>query len=98
MPVHSVIYREERLVVTIEEGNVTFADMLANQKHLVADPDFDPDFNQLSDTTLATDSDLSANNLRLLYKQKVFSPTSKRAVVAPTPIQFRNGTNAASLR
>jgi hypothetical protein len=88
MPVHSVIYREQRLVVTIEEGIVTFADMMANQDRLLADPDFDPDFDQLSDATLATKSDLSSDNLRTLYRRKVFSSTSRRAVVAPTPFSF----------
>ena len=67
MPVRSVIYKEQRLVVTIEEGRVTFDDMLANQNRLVNDPDFDPEFNQLSDATLATDTDLSEHNLKMLY-------------------------------
>lgn len=88
MPVRSVIYKEERLVVTVEEGRVTFDDMQANQDRLLNDPDFDPEFNQLSDATLATDSDLSEHNLRTLYSRKVFSDTSRRAVVATSDFAF----------
>ena len=48
MPVRSVIYKDQRLVVTIEEGFVTFADMLANHDRLLSDPEFNSGFNQLS--------------------------------------------------
>ena len=82
MPVRSVIFKELRLVVTFEEGRVTFDEMRANLERLAADPDFDPEFNQLSDASRATDSDLSSANVRLLYRRRVFSPTSRRAVVA----------------
>ena len=88
MPVRSVIYKQERLVVTIEEGRVTFADMKANQDRLLDDPAFDPEFNQLSDATLATDSDLSEHNLRILYSRRVFADISRRAVVAPTDFAY----------
>jgi hypothetical protein len=75
-------------VVTTEEGRVTLADMLANQDRLLEDPEFDPEFNQLSDATLATDTDLSANNVRILYQRKVFSPSSRRAVIAPNAFTY----------
>jgi hypothetical protein len=88
MPVRSVIYKQQRLVVTIEEGRVTFEDMLANQNRLLNDPDFDPGFNQLSDATLATDTDLAPNNLGMLYERQIFSSTSRRAVVAPTSFTY----------
>jgi hypothetical protein len=88
MPVRSVINKGLRLVVTIEEGRVTFEDMLANQDRLLEDPDFDPGFNQLSDATLATDTDLAPNNLGMLYQRRVFSTTSRRAVIAPTPFTY----------
>lgn len=83
MPIQSVIHKNLRLVVTVEQGRVTFADMRANQDRLLNDPDFDPEFNQLSDATLATDSDLSTDNTRTLFKRKVFSTTARRAAVAP---------------
>jgi len=88
VPVRSTVYRESRLVVTVEEGRVTFNDMLANQDRLLNDPDFDPEFNQLSDATLATDTDLSPANVPMLYERKVFSGTSRRAVVAPTNFAY----------
>jgi len=88
MPVRSAIYKEKRLVVTVEEGRVTFGDMAANQDRLLNDPDFDPEFNQLSDATLATDTDLSASNARLLYDRRVFATTARRAVVAPSAFTY----------
>jgi len=88
MPIRSAIYKEKRLVVTIEEGRVTFGDMAANHDRLLTDPDFDPEFNQLSDATLATDTDLSAGNARTLYERKVFSTAARRAVVAPTSFSY----------
>lgn len=88
MPIRSVIHKELRLVVTIEEGRVTFADMRANLDGLLNDPDFEPEFNQLSDATLATDSDLSADNVRTLFKRKVFSSTARRAVIAPNEFAY----------
>ena len=75
-------------MVTIEEGRVTFEDMRANQDRLLADPDFDPTFNQLSDASLATNTDLIADNIRTLYKRKVFSTTSRRAVIAPNSFTY----------
>jgi len=88
MPVRSTIYKEQRLVVTIEEGRVTFDDMRANGERLLNDPEFDPEFSQLSDATLATDTDLSSNNLRTLYERKVFSNSARRAVVAPNDFTY----------
>lgn len=88
MPVRSTIHKEHRLVITIEEGRVTFANMQANQDRLLNDPDFAPDFNQLSDASLATDTDLTAGNVPLLYSRRVFSATSRRAVVAPTDFAY----------
>ena len=88
MPVRSVIHKEQRLVVTTEEGRVTFADMRANQDRLLCDPDFNPEFNQLSDATLATDSDLSTDNTRMLFNRKVFSNAPRRAVVAPSEFAY----------
>jgi len=82
MPVRSVIFKEQRLVFTIEDGCVTFADMWANHDRLLADPDFNPEFNQLVDASLATETDLMADNIRTLYKRRVFATTSRRAVVA----------------
>ena len=88
MPVRSIICKEQRLVVTIEKGRVTFDDMQANLNRLANDPDFDPAFNQLSDASLATETDLSSDNIRLLYQRRVFSATSSRAVIAPTDFTY----------
>ena len=98
MPVRSVIYKEQRLVVAIEEGRVTFEDMLANQNRLLNNPDFDPGFNQLSDATLATDTDFSAQQSRHALRAPnllVYFTTSRNRSYL---IHLRNGANARSLR
>jgi len=61
---------------------------MANHHRLLNDPDFDPQFNQLSDATLATDTDLSGSNATTLYARRVFSTTARRAVVAPNAFTF----------
>lgn len=88
MPVRSAIHKNLRLVITIEEGRVTFDDMRTNQDRLLNDPDFDPEFNQLSDVTLATDTDLSPDNIRTLFKRKVFSVRARRAVIASNAFNY----------
>ena len=49
-----------RLVETRASGVVTFAELTDHQNRLVADPDFDPAFDQLIDTTDVTSFAVSA--------------------------------------
>jgi len=81
MPVHSVIYKEQRLVITVGEGRLTFDDVNANQYRLLNDPAFDPEFNQLLDGTALTAIDITIDNIRQVVRSKLFSPASRRAVV-----------------
>ena len=85
-------------MVTIEEGRVTFEDMQANQDRLLEDPDFDPRFNQLSDASLATDTDLAPNNLGILYQRQSLLDHFTTSGNRPNPIHLRNGANPPNLR
>jgi len=88
MPVRYTIYKEQRLVMSVGDGRLTFAQVKEHQDRLLRDPDFDPSFNQLADFSTTTVFDLSAEEARQIANRKVFSQTSKRAVVAKQPVIF----------
>jgi len=85
MPVRYVIDKERKLVITMASGRVTFAEMKAHQDQLERDPDFKPEFDQFVDGAAVTALDISADEVRVLVRHKVFAQTSRRAWVAPSP-------------
>jgi hypothetical protein len=91
MPVRYVIEKERRLVISTGSDRVTFADLKAHQDQLVSDPDFNPEFNQLLDGIAVTALDVSVDEAKTLANRKVFSSTSLRAFVAPSPAIFGMG-------
>jgi hypothetical protein len=91
MPVRYTIHKELRLVLTVGEGVVTIDEMKAHQDELLRDPNFDPNFDQLNDYTAATNAAMSAEEVRDFAWRSVFSPTSRRAVVATKPEHFGLG-------
>jgi len=82
MPVHYVINKEQRLVLTVGEGILTFTEVERHQDQLLADPNRDPKFNQLIDMTNAKEVSLSVAEAKQIARRAVFSPDSRRAVVA----------------
>jgi hypothetical protein len=80
-----VINSAQRLILTTAEGIVAFADIHDHQDHLLADPEFDPTFNQLIDTTRVIRVDLSEEEVRILSRRPIVAPTSRRAFVAAKP-------------
>jgi hypothetical protein len=91
MPCVYVIDKERRLVISTGVGLVTFDDMKAQQNALFADPDFDPEFNQLIDATAVTKVELSRDAAQVLTSRNIFSIRSRRALVANTPSVFGMG-------
>lgn len=81
MPVRYIIHKQKRLVITTGWDRITFDEAKAHQDQLLNDPDFDPEFNQLLDGTAATDYALAGDQIRLIVSRRVFSPTSRRALV-----------------
>ena len=65
-------------------GVVRDADMIAHQKALAADPDFDPTFDQLIEPEGVTDFQVSTATYRRLAAESPFRGGSRRAVVATT--------------
>lgn len=96
MPLDYSIDKRRRLVVSTGSGIVTAEESRSHQQRLLADPEFDPSFNQLIDFTAATELRATAAELAPLARRSVFSPGSKRAWVASAPAIFGMGRLAAT--
>jgi|SRR5215470_857783 len=96
MPCRYVIDKERRLLISTASDRVSFAEMKAHQDQLLSDPDFKAEFNQLVDATAVTGVDVSVEEIRMLVNRKVFSPTSRRALVATQPAIFGVGRMMAA--
>lgn len=68
-----------------------FLDVRDHQDRLLADPDFDPSFDQLIDTTPAGEFNISAEQAISLAGRRIVSPKSRRAFVAVKPHIFDLG-------
>ena len=77
--------RQRRLISTIAEGSIVFGDIRDHQDRLLADPDFDPTFDQLIYTIPAIEFVISAEEAKTLASRRIVSPESRRAFVAIKP-------------
>jgi len=91
MPLRYVIDKERRLVISTARDRVTFAEIKAHQDQLLQDSEFDPEFNQLIDTTAVTVLDVSVEEAKTLARRRMFSQTSRRAFLAVSPSIFGMG-------
>ncbi|MBV9148153.1 MAG: hypothetical protein JO065_19720 [Acidobacteria bacterium] len=91
MPCDYRIDSSRRLVITTASGAVSFEEIVAHQKRLQGDPEFVPEFDQLLDCRSATNLNVSSEQARLVAQRKLFSRTSKRALVAGNPVVFGIG-------
>lgn len=96
MPCRYVIDKKRRLVISTGWDRLTFPEMRAHQDQLLADSDFDPEFNQLLDATAITSLEVSASEMKTLAERKVFSPKSRRAWVASQPAVYGMGRLASA--
>jgi len=88
MPAHYKIDKERRLVMSTIFGVATMADGLAHQEKLRKDPDFDPSFSQLMDYTHVVRFEITAEDVRTLAQQSIFSPHSRRAMLVSGDLAF----------
>jgi len=88
MPAHYKIDKERRLVMTTVFGVATMADGLTHQEKLRKDPDFDPSFSQLMDYTHVVRFEITAEDVRTLAQQPIFSPHSRRAMLVSGDLAF----------
>ncbi|HTR68268.1 MAG TPA: hypothetical protein VMH85_20985 [Terriglobales bacterium] len=85
MPFESVIYPQRRLIVTTGTGVLTGEEGLACCVGLKKRPEFDPSFDQLLDLTAATKFNASPDDMRRIAQESLFSPSSRRAIIAIEP-------------
>jgi hypothetical protein len=88
MPAFYKIDKERKLVLSTGSGVLTREDLLGHQERLSRDPDFHPDFSQLSDFTHITKTELTPADVRLAAEKSIFSPHSRRAMVVKDDLQF----------
>lgn len=88
MPAYFKIDKEHRLVMSTLSGVFTIEDALAHQENLRKHPDFDPSFSQLMDGTHLTRVELQRKDVQRLARDSIFSPDSRRALVASSDAAF----------
>ena len=82
------IDKDRRLVVVKFEGSVTVQEIAQYVESLVAHPDFDPSFSEITDLRAVEHFDLQANDFLILADQiDPFSLTARRAFVVRTSAQ-----------
>jgi|SRR5579872_3154529 hypothetical protein len=86
MPCQYVIKKEQQLVISQGWDRVTCAEILDHRRQIAKDSDFSPDFNQLVDGTAVTAIDISMVEAKTVAAQTIFSPKSRRAFVAKSPV------------
>ena len=91
MSVKYSIDKSHRLIVSVGERVVRFDDIRGHQNRLLADPDFDPTFDQLLDVTRVARFEVSADQARILAGRQIVSRDSLRAFVATQPHIFGLG-------
>jgi hypothetical protein len=87
MPASYQIDKARRLVISTASGSLTAADILAHQRKLLGDSNFDPDCSQIVDCTAVTGIDLSPDDVREVTAATIFSAHSRRAVLVATDEQ-----------
>jgi len=88
MPVESTINSSERLVLTRSWDVVTFEEVVAHQNGLLANQEFNPDYDQLGVHLDAESLAGTAQQWASIARLKVFSATSFRAHVASKDVIF----------
>jgi hypothetical protein len=91
MPCRYTIYKDRRLVVTMASEIFTYAEGMAHEDQLYRDPNFDPTYAHLIDATGVTGTALTSSELAALARRTKFSPQSRRALVATSPVLFGLG-------
>lgn len=67
---------------------LTKKDIAEHRKRLLKEKDFEPDFSQLLDFLQVTRVDLTAEDVRELAQDSVFSPASRRAILVKDDLTF----------
>jgi hypothetical protein len=98
MPYDYRIDRKQRLVITTAWGILTGAEILDHQNRLECDGCFTSDLYQLLDISDVTNFEIDFDTMDTLSQQQLFSPGSRRAFIAKSPLAFGMSRMFASLR
>ena len=88
MPFSYIVHKDLHLVVSTGRECVSWGEIRACQDQTHVDPDFNAEFDQLVDLRSVTGFAMTSGQTRMLARRRIFSVTSKRAFVAPTPTVF----------
>ena len=89
MPAQYKIDTARRMVFTVAYGILTDQDAYTHQEKLRDDPDFDPSFSQLIDSTNVTKADgLSTEAIYNLARRNPFGAGAQRAFVASNRLLY----------
>jgi len=91
MPFSYVVHKHLHLVVSTGGDCVSWNEIKACQDRTRTDPEFSPEFDQIVDLRSVTDFAMTTDQTRTLARRKIFSSTSRRALVAPCPAVFGVG-------
>jgi hypothetical protein len=89
MPFFYKIDKERKVVMSTAAGELTKDEVRSLQDQLRKDPDFDPNFSQLSDLTHVTAMNITGAEMQELAERTAFSPKARRAVLASNDLAFR---------
>ena len=98
MPGEFYIDTARRMVFSRVLGVVTVADVVTHMRQVIAHPDFQRSFNQLSDFRPCLDLDIPSESLRDFATKQLFERTSKRAFLVNSELQFGLGRMYSTLR
>lgn len=89
MTISSEVLKSKRIVITRVQGTLRIGEFEAKQLELKKNPDFDPSFNHLFDMSGVTwMEDVTASVVKRIAQTRIFSPTSRRAIVAPDDLTY----------
>jgi hypothetical protein len=88
MPVNYRIDEERRLVVATAWDRVTGAEVVEQQRKILNDPRFEPDFFQFLDLADVMQMEIERPTVAELARFDLFSAKSRRAFFAPNPLAY----------
>lgn len=88
MPATYTIDPEKRVVLSAARGVFTMEDALMQINQLLADPRFNSGYGQLLDFSEVATVNLTPSQIKRLAEYNLFSPSSRRAFVSPTPLLY----------
>src|SRR5262249_33954619 len=88
MPVRFVILKPYNVIYLHFEGEITLVELLQLRAAVAADPDFKPSLAEMIDLRTANLKNLSIGDIRLMAISTLFEPGARRALIAPTDVQF----------